>query len=312
MRISRRFAWLNAVAALAVALALFPAMEVTATDQIEINGDGVVHGGFYSDQFWASDFDALAAATGTRVTFGGTFHSIDENDGVTGSWSNTREMLNQVWQGKATPFASVTIPDTAAAIARGDHDAKISEWATHLEQYLSLGGGRAVIIAPLQEANGTWTPYACDPTSFKVAYRRFVDLIRDRGIDETQVRFAFAPNGWTPPGCGTLADYYPGDAYVDVMGFSGYNGGTCLSGSNWQSVADVVDPYVDELAAINATKPIVVAQTASPRPECGGDQEAWARDLYAHLAADRRVVGVIWFNIDTSSWGEFDWRIWDG
>ena len=68
-------------------------------------------------------------------------------------------------------------------------------------------------------------PYGCDPANFANAYRRVVDIIRGRGIDETKVRFAFAPNGWTDPKCGSIGSYYPGNAYVDVIGISSYRWG---------------------------------------------------------------------------------------
>jgi hypothetical protein len=274
----------------------------------EIVIDDEIHSGIYSNE-WdrAADFDGLAAAAGGRATFGGTFHDIAENDSASGGWSNTRELLNNVWLGRATPFANVVVNTTAYRIARGDFDAKIAEWASHVEQYLNLGQGRSVIIAPLQEANGTWVPYGCDPGNFKGAYRKFVDIFRSRGLDETKVRWAFAPNGWTSPGCGTLADYYPGDDYVDVLSFSGYNFGTCLS-TKWETVPEVVDGAIAGLTAINSTKPILVAQSAAGRYRCGGDQAAWVRDLFAHLKAKPNVFGFIWFNLHK----ETDWRIWDG
>ena len=266
-----------------------------------------VHSGIYSSEFFSSsDFDALGRAAGGRATFGGTFHDIAENDAAAGGWSNTRELLDEVWRGRATPFASVMVNASAYRVAAGQFDAKIHEWASHVEQYLDKGEGRTVIIAPLQEANGTWVPYGCDPGNFKGAYRTFVDIFRSRGLDETKVRWAFAPNGWTSHGCGSLADYYPGDDYVDVLSFSGYNFGTCLS-TKWESVAEVTDFAINELTAINSTKPIVIAQTAAGRT-CGGDQAQWVRDLFAHLKAKSNVFGFIWFNLNK----ETDWRVWTG
>ncbi|MGH8948459.1 MAG: hypothetical protein ACRDXF_06315, partial [Acidimicrobiia bacterium] len=76
-----------------------------------ISGVGSVYAGIYSEHFAAgADLNNLAAATGKRMTFAGTFHSINENDGVAGGWSNTRESLNEVWKGQATPFANLTVP----------------------------------------------------------------------------------------------------------------------------------------------------------------------------------------------------------
>ncbi len=55
-----------------------------------ISGVGSVYAGIYSEHFGAgADLNNLAAATGKRMTFAGTFHSVNENDGVAGGWSNT-------------------------------------------------------------------------------------------------------------------------------------------------------------------------------------------------------------------------------
>jgi len=282
--------------------------EADAGGTIEIPAAGRVAGGMYSAEWSISaDLDGLAAATGKRMTFGGTFHNIYENDGTAASWSNTREILDEVWKGKATPFANVGINTSAYRIAGGAYDAKIAEWATHVKQYLDLGGGRTVIIAPLQEMNYGGSKWGCDPGNYKIAYRKFVDTFRSMGIDETKVRWAFAPNNWTSPGCGSIADYYPGDAYVDVIGISAYNWGTCV-GSRWESPSQIYGPALNELrTTVNGLKPYVIAQTAAPRSSsCGGDQEQWVRDAFAYLSGDPNVVGLIWFNFVK----ETDWRIW--
>ena len=295
---------------------------VAAAAEIDLKEDDV-YGGLYSSVFISSeDLDALtAAAAVSRVTFGGTFHHIQENDfHGGGTWSNTREILDEVWKSNATPFANVLVNGASAAtIASGAYDAKIDEWASHVEQYLNIGDGlpqRRVIIAPLQEANGTWVSHGCDPVNFKQAYKKFVDIFRSRGIDETRVRWAFAPNGWTSPGCGSIADYYPGDSYVDVLAFSAFNFGTCFPGSSWTTVPWAVDGPINELTAINPTKPIIVAQTAAPKScasaETEGDQAQWVADLLNHLRTKDNVAGFIWFNFKKDESGvEMDWRIWD-
>jgi len=329
MRILR--AWLVFVLPAAVLVGI-PA--VAAADDIDLEDQ--VYGGFYSSEFFASeDLEALGIAASAlgRVTFGGTFHHVRENDHLEGTWSNTREILDEVWKAAATPFANVVVDGaSAAAIANGEHDAAIEEWATHIEQFLSIEDGlpqRSVIIAPLQEANGTWVPHGCDPANYQTAYRRFVDIFRSRGIDETRVRWAFAPNGWTPSGCGKIADYYPGDSYVDVLAFSAYNFGSCFPGSQWTPVSWAVDGPIEDLTAIHPAKPIIVAQIAAPR-SCdtveasgmgehrgtGGDQSAWVKDLFEHLRAKNNVAGFIWFNVMKVEPGNnseilMDWRIWD-
>ena len=324
-------AW-SIIALLAAVLLGIPA--AAAADEIDLEDQ--VYGGFYSSEFFASDdLEAfgIAASAGARVTFGGTFHHVHENDHIEGRWSNTREILDEVWKAAATPFANVVVDGaSAAAIANGEYDDAIEEWAWHVEQYLDIRDGlpqRRVIIAPLQEGNGTWVSHGCDAASYQAAFRRFVDVFRGLSIDETQVRWAFAPNGWTPPGCGEMADYYPGDSYVDVLAFSAYNFGTCFPGSSWTPVSWAVDGPIDELTAIHPAKPIIVAQIAAPR-SCettitsglgedrgtGGDQAAWVKELFDHLRAKDNVAGFIWFNIMKVEPGNesevlMDWRVWD-
>jgi putative cell wall-binding protein len=304
----RRLLEVLLVVGLLTATLVTGASQANADGTIEIPAAGRVAGGIYSTEWSIStDLDSLASATGKRTTFGGTFHNIIENDHLTNSWSNTREILDEVWKGKATPFANVAINAPAHEIVRGTYDAKIARWATHVKQYLDLGAGRTVIIAPLQEMNLGATPWGCDPGNYKIAYRKFVDTFRSMGMDETKVRWAFAPNNWTSPGCGSIADYYPGDAYVDVIGISAYNWGTCV-GSRWESPARIYGPALNELrTTVNARKPYVIAQTATPRSStCGGDQQQWVRNAFTYLSGDPNVVGLIWFNFDK----ETDWRIW--
>jgi hypothetical protein len=263
-----------------------------------ISGAGSVYAGIYSEHFDAgADLNALANATGKRMTFAGTFHSVNENDGVAGGWSNTREMLEKVWSGQATPFANLSIPASSASIASGAWDGQINVWASNLEQFLNKGGGRSLVLAPLQEMNGAWTPYGCDPANFVNAYRRIVDIIRGRGIDETKVRFAFAPNGWTSPNCGSIGNYYPGNAYVDVIGISAYR---WADGAN---VYSVMGGIVDQVSASFPGKPIIIAQTAAWP---SGTKDQWIREMMAWAASHPAVVAVVYFNLNK----ETDWRVW--
>ena len=286
-----------AVLALLVGITVFIPAPPPA-EAATITGVGSVYAGIYSEQFNASaDLDALAAATGKRMTFAGTFNSVNENDGVAGGWSNTREMFEEAWAGKATPFANLTIPATAASIASGAWDGKINEWASHMEQFLNRGGGRSLVLAPLQEMNGTWTPYGCQPAHFVGAYRRIVDIIRGRGIDETQVRFAFAPNGWTDPNCGSIGSYYPGNGYVDVIGISAYRW------ADEAGVFSVMGGIVNQVAGAFPGKPIVIAQTAAWP---SGTKDQWIREMMSWAANHPSVVAVIYFNLRK----ETDWRVW--
>lgn len=288
-------------------IALDPA-PATAVSENTISGTGQVYAGSYESGFWTADrYDSLASWAGKRETFGGTFHDVLESDpSVCQSpslcnWEgNTDHLLEEVWRGKATPFANLTINASAHAIASGEWDAKIVAWLGKVDGWLDRGGNRSMILAPLQEANGDWTPYGHDPTNFKLAYRRIVDMARGMGLDETKVRWAWAPNGWSTPPY-RLADYYPGDGYVDVVGISAYNFGTGID--TWTGVYATMAGAIDELRTFVPHKPYFLAQTASS--SSGGDKSQWTRDFFAYAASDANIVGFVWFNIDK----ETDWAV---
>ncbi len=284
-----------------------------ADGDAEVDVTGRIDAGIYSTQWQATnDLNALAAAVGKPNTFSGTFHNIYENEHLTNeAWSTTRDILEQVWQAHSTPFANVGIDKPSYRIARGDYDAQIRDWAYHVKRYTDMGEGRSVIIAPLQEMNYGPTPWGCDNKTYTDAYRKFVNIFREIGLDETKVRWAFAPNNYTSPQCGTMASFYPGDNYVDVMAISAYNWGTCAGGAwgRWDTPADIYARALDELRAINNTKPFIIAQTAAPqRGGCGGDGDQWVQDMFNYLAKDPNVAGLVWFNFNK----ETNWQIWNG
>lgn len=296
---------------LVLLLAFMLVLPVSGAAAGEIPGD-LLTGLYSDDSYLAGDLNGVGNAAGQKVSFGGAFVDVYNDAGSPTGWSNTREIFESIWSAGATPFANVAVGSaSAASIASGSHDGAIANWVSHVKSFLDMGGQRSVIIAPLQEQNGNWTPYGCDPTNFKTAYRKFVDAFRNAGLDETKVRFAWAPNGWTTPGCGSLSDYYPGDGIVDIIAISAYNFGSCVPGSKYQTPAQAFDPYLNEIRNTipgSRTKPFMIAQTASPRPSCGGDQSWWTQTMMGHLANDPNVVGFVWFNFLK----ETDWRMWTG
>jgi hypothetical protein len=288
-----------AAALLVAALVVLAAIPASAAG---VEAGSYVHGGFYpGDGFHSTaDLDALAAATGKRVSLGGTFMAVTEDWGRPADpneWSNTREKIDELWRGGTVPFVNLDFPGaTAAQVANGSWDSRIQHWVAHVKLYLNKGGGRALIVAPLQEMNGKWTSYGCQPAAFKTAYRRIVQIVRGQGLDETRVRFAWAPNGWTDHGCGSIHDYYPGDDVVDLIGISAYR---------WaeESVYQVMGAIIDDLAARYPRKPLIIAQTAAWPT---GSKQQWIRDVFDWAASHPHVVAVLYFNFNK----ETDWRVW--
>lgn len=284
-------------------------------------------GGYYHESLdvysaLSGDITALGGASGRQITFGGTFMDVDENDNVPGreipgNYNNTIVGLNGSWDGGATPFVNLMMSGSAASIAAGAKDADIAEWGSYVNRWLNgenqsgrapefaATPGRSLIIAPMPEANyGSGFGYQCDPANYQVAFRRVVDTLRVAIDDDTKVRFAFAPNGYT--GCGgSMAAYYPGGAWVDLFGFSSYNW-FGVAGDYSPSPTEVFLAPADELRAIDATKPQLVAQTAACTSN--GSRDSFIADAFDYVKADTNLVGLIYFNLNM----ECDWRMWAG
>lgn len=290
-----------------VALSMLPSQIALAqtADAVEAprTGRDTLLTGIYSDQWEAGhDLSGLSATTPFHLSLAGTFHLLRESED---GWSPavTDRLLEQVWSAKATPLANVNVKHSAYQVARGDADADIALWAGRVRGWLDRGEGRSLLIAPMQEMNGNWVPYGMDPANYRIAFRRFVTIARANGLDETGVRWVFAPNGWSVPPH-TMADYYPGDDIVDVVGLSAYNFGAIVD--FWTPVDWAITAALEEARTFAPLKPFVIAQVGSST--AGGDRDAWIREMFRVTARDPNVVGLVYFNFNK----ETDWKIWDG
>lgn len=284
-----------------------------------VDGAGLLYSGIYSGDFFGAraEYESIGSWAGTKLTFSGTFHNINEDTGESngpGDAGATGYKLESAWAAQSTPFANVEVNGTARDVASGKFDGEIARWARGVQKWLGNGGDRSVIIAPLQEMNGQWTQWGCDPGNYKVAYSKFRSAFAALGIGETQVRWAYAPNGYSDPKCGgaRLRDYYPGPDIVDVIGFSSYNYGPKNYDGKYWGPDLVFKQWLDELRTFAPDKPYIVAQTGTA--PTGGDRDTWLRSTWSYLKADPNVVGAIYFNINKASAGgnEFDWRVFYG
>ncbi len=213
---------------------------------------------------------------------------------------NISPILETLWTNGYTAFVNITANGySSSQIANGCCDAAIRAWAQAYRGWVAKGGGRKAFLAPLQEMNGSWTTWGMDPGGFKSAYQRVMNIFAQQGVSRGQAWWVFAPNGWSTPPY-HLIDYYPGDANVDVIGFSSYNQSYAAP---WMNPDQVFGPYIQEIrTTVTSSRPIFVAQTASC--STGGDKDQWLRAAYAYLV-QQNIRGVIYFNGDK----ECDWAV---
>jgi Glycosyl hydrolase family 26 len=160
------------------------------------------------------------------------------------------------------------------------------------------------------EMNGNWYPWdgahnganLAATATYVSAYRHIHDLFATVGA--TNVLWVFSPNADSVPGdsWNQWTNYYPGDAYVDWMGFDGYNWGTVQATSTWQSFSSIAGRIYPSLAGKG--KPIMIPETASA--EVGGDKGAWiGAMLPAFKTSFPAIKALVWFDMNK----ETDWRI---
>ncbi|MDH3249743.1 MAG: glycosyl hydrolase [Acidimicrobiia bacterium] len=282
--------WSSGLLAVALLIVCAPSTAIAQHEPIHI--------GIYSDE-WESGLDIrnLGVVGGAKLTFGGTFHRPGEGR------ANTLHILEQVWRAEATPVANLEIFSSSDTIASGYRDASIREWAGHVQAWLDRGEGRSLFIAPLAEMNGDWVPWGMDPESYPDAFRQVVTIFREMGMDETQVRWIWAPNSETTWPL-AMTSFWPGSDYVDAVGVSAYN----LGGDpeDWRSASESLHLASQVLRTVARDKPFLITQIGSS-PE-GGEKDEWISDMFDFVAADPNMIGFVYFNFDK----EANWKVWDG
>ncbi len=172
------------------------------------------------------------------------------------------------------------------SILEGQWDAYIDQWADGAKAL-----GKPLLVSLCNEMNGNWFPWSgsfyggsrpiagsvpqryVGPAYFKRAYRYIVDRVRARGA--ANVLWVFHVNNFAEPydATNTMALYYPGPAYVDWLGLSVY--GKLFPEGDWDEFEDMVDKPYAELAAVDQTKPMMLAEWGVGEFPATGNKAEW-------------------------------------
>jgi hypothetical protein len=199
------------------------------------------------------------------------------------------------------------------SIINGTHDTYLKTYAAATKQF-----NKPLFIRFGHEMNGNWyswdgthsggattTGYgdqtkADGPERYVDAYKHVWQVFKDAGV--TNVTWIWCPNCDAVPGqaWNDMANYYPGDLYVDWVGLDGYNFGS-VQGA-WRMFSNIyTTPYSK---ATKYKKPILIGEFASG--ESGGDKVAWITDCFTLMKTTfPKIQAFAWFNINK----ETDWRI---
>lgn len=168
--------------------------------------------------------------------------------------------------------------------------------------------GKPVILRFAHEFNGDWYPWSIlneelVPASVYVTAFKYVHA-KIRAAGATNAHWVWAPNnasGAKNPQ--SLASYYPGDEYVDLIGMDGYNFGTSQTWSSWQSFSQIFSDLYGWIQQHHPNKPVFISEMGTS--STGGSKAAWINDMFVQLKTNfPKVISIVWFNIDK----ETDWR----
>jgi beta-mannanase len=255
---------------------------------------------------WASDIDAYAKLVGRMPSVIQTYRDMEY------SMLNLSQLTTVSSRG-ALPLVTVEPWNSSTGntadptyslknIAAGNFDAWFKQGA---QDAVSYGKTFYLRFAPEMNGNG-WGPWENNvngntPALFVAAWDHVHAIFAAAGA--TNVKWVWSPTVWTAGGTSAdFAPYWPGSSEADVLALDGYNWGSL---EVWQTWTQIFGANYDELAALNATMPVMIAETASA--EAGGNKASWITSALTKDIAARtpRVKTVVWFDENK----ETDWRV---
>jgi hypothetical protein len=245
-------------------------------------------------------FHASQDLIGVTWPIAGVFYSFDT------SWATHAaelrdfaaapgRLLHVCWQPSRT-----TAPVLMTDIVAGHHDAHIDQILAGMNAY-----PYEVVCRWGHEMNGNFAVWSAaytgvragctHPDQYVAAWRYIVTRARTRAPN---VRWFFCANAGDL-GAYKAETYYPGDSYVDIVGFDAYN-----TYGSWGTPLRTWQPMYDRVVVMHPTAPVWIGETGCKEDPTDPNRKAtWATQLFAETHMSR-LAAVNYF--DTV--GGADWR----
>jgi mannan endo-1,4-beta-mannosidase len=229
---------------------------------------------------------SFAASAGAAPNLIGEYMSWNDpldTRAVTATWSYGA-LYYMIWE----PYHT-----TVAAIADGRSNGYVTRVAQEV-RVLNL----PVAISFGHEMNGWWYPWGTTRTTgaqFVAAWRLIHRLFAAAGA--TNVIWVWNPNVISAEPQLDLSAWYPGNAYVDWVGITGYFGST-----GPDTFDGVYGPTMEEIRTFTS-KPFLIAETSV---QAGADAVTAAQNLVGGVRERPDVLGFVWFDYEKAG---VDWRL---
>lgn len=215
-------------------------------------------------------------------------------------------LLGQIATGCDKDYSGVIPP---ADILDGDCDTYITNYANEIK---ARSPERYIIrfAHEMNIADSPWWPRhfgATEDASLYVDMYQYVhDIFTSVGVNN--VEWIWSPN-WAsnpPDAWNAIPNYYPGDAYVDWIGLSGYNWYTSGSPSQpWRDFDYLYDDVLTDLTCRYA-KPQIIAEVGGIEGPGGSQTKAnWIAELYHKAPNYPFMRSIVWYNSHAPNGADF-------
>jgi len=181
-------------------------------------------------------------------------------------------------------------------IIDGEFDTQLEKWAQDAKI-----DNIPLLVDFAVEMNGDWFPwsgvftgghtsnaygdptYPDGPERFRDAYRHIIDIFRAEGVNH--ITWFFHPDHGSYPNesWNKAKYYYPGDDYIDWIGFSMY--GAQEVTEEWEGLefSTQLAAHYSDIRAISATKPIALLEFGVTDNHPKGSKSAWLDDAFSTI-----------------------------
>jgi len=185
------------------------------------------------------------------------------------------------------PAVKESLPGGAYNKVLNDYLDQIADWAHNLKD--DDGKLIPVIMRLFHENTGSWFWWGaeqCTPQEYQQLYRYAVEYLRDKkGV--TNFLYAYSPNEFWDTKEVNYLERYPGDQWVDVMGFDTY-GFLDNKLDAWFKVVVDNSAMIVRMAEVRGKIP-VISEIGIQAPDIGAGKidNHWYRKLISGLKADK-------------------------
>lgn len=135
------------------------------------------------------------------------------------------------------------------------------------------------------------------PERFRDAYRHIIQLCRDTGADNITWVFHADSKSYPNEAWNNFENYYPGDEWIDWLGFSSYGAHTPFSSYYHSFRADIENMY-QRMTKMAPDQPIIVAELGTAKNNPYVDQVEWTRESLEIITSMqyKNLIGFTWWN----------------